>query len=51
MLFKVKVVDRAQYDAHLAQLANDPEGRYTGPAVGDKDVNQQAGLQEKGTSE
>ena len=48
MLFKVKVVDRAAYDAHLADLA---EAGNTGPALGDSDVNQQAGLEQNGASE
>ena len=48
MLFKVKVVDRAAYDKHLADLA---AAGNTGPAVGGNEVNQQAGLEEKGTSE
>ena len=48
MLFKVKVVDQAAYDAHLAALA---KAGNTGPALGGTEVNQQAGLEEKGTSE
>ena len=48
MLFQVKVVDQAAYDAHLAELAN--EGN-TGPALGDSDVNKQAGLEQNGASE
>jgi len=49
MLFKVKVVDRADYDAHLEELASNPEN--VGHATGGKEVNEQAGLEEKGTSE
>ena len=48
MLFKVKVVDRDEYDAHLAALE---EAGNVGPALGGKEVNEQAGLEEKGTSE
>jgi cytochrome c oxidase subunit 2 len=48
MLFKVKVVDRAAYDKHLADLA---DAGNTGPALGGNEVNQQAGLDEKGTEE
>jgi len=49
MLFNVKVVDRAAYDAHLAALAKDPA--TTGPAVGGSEVNKQAGLDAKGANE
>jgi cytochrome c oxidase subunit 2 len=48
MLFKVKVVDQADYDQHLSALAT---AGNTGPALGGSDVNTQAGLEEKGTSE
>jgi len=49
MLFNVKVVDRATYDAHLAELAKDPA--TTGTAVGGSEVNKQAGLDAKGANE
>jgi cytochrome c oxidase subunit II len=49
MLFKVKVVDRAAYDAHLAELADNPD--TLGPALGGTEVNQQAGLDENGAHE
>lgn len=42
MLFNVKVVDQAAYDAHLAELA---ERGNTGPALGAKDVDTTAGLE------
>jgi cytochrome c oxidase subunit 2 len=42
MLFNVKVVDQAAYDAHLAQLAS--QGN-TGMATGASQVNKTAGLQ------
>jgi cytochrome c oxidase subunit 2 len=48
MLFKVKVVDRAQYDAHLAELAANPDNQ--GAAVGGNQVNEEPGL-ENGASE
>jgi cytochrome c oxidase subunit 2 len=48
MLFKVKVVDRAAYDAHLNELAGKENNK--GPALGGDAVNQQAGLEGKGTS-
>lgn len=48
MLFKVKVVEKAEYDAHLEALAEDGN---TGPNVGGSEVNEQAGLEEKGTVE
>jgi cytochrome c oxidase subunit 2 len=48
MLFKVKVVDRAAYDAHLAELE---KAGNTGPAVGSNEVNEQAGLEKNGASE
>jgi cytochrome c oxidase subunit 2 len=48
MLFKVKVVDRADYEAHLAALA---DAGNTGPALGGKEVNEQAGLEQNGASE
>ena len=48
MLFKVKVVDQAAYDAHLAALE---KAGNTGPAVGDSDVNKEAGLEQNGASE
>jgi len=48
MLFKVKVVDQADYDAHLQALA---DAGNTGPALGGKEVNQQAGLEQNGASE
>ena len=49
MLFKVKVVDRAEYDAHIAELAANADNQ--GPAVGGDQVNQQAGLEQNGASE
>ena len=48
MLFKVKVVDQAAYDAHLADLA---AAKQVGPALGGTDVNKQAGLEQNGASE
>jgi cytochrome c oxidase subunit 2 len=42
MLFDVKVVEQAEYDAHLEQLA---EQGNTGPATGGKDVDTTAGLE------
>jgi cytochrome c oxidase subunit 2 len=49
MLFKVKVVDRADYDAHIAELAANADNQ--GPAVGGDEVNKQAGLEQNGASE
>jgi cytochrome c oxidase subunit II len=49
MLFKVKVVDRADYDAHIAELAANDDNK--GPAVGGDQVNKQAGLEQNGASE
>ena len=49
MLFKVKVVEPAEYDAHVAELAGKPDN--AGPAVGDTDLNQEAGLEQNGASE
>jgi cytochrome c oxidase subunit II len=48
MLFKVKVVDQAAYDAHLSALA---KAKQFGPALGDTDVNHEAGLEQNGASE
>jgi cytochrome c oxidase subunit II len=48
MLFKVKVVDRAAYDAHLRALS---ESGNAGPAVGGSEVNTQSGLDQKGANE
>jgi cytochrome c oxidase subunit 2 len=48
MLFKVKVVDQAAYDAHLDALA---KAHQYGPALGDTDVNNEAGLEQNGASE
>ena len=42
MLFNVKVVDQAAYDAHLEELA--AQGN-TGPALGGVEVDEQAGLE------
>jgi cytochrome c oxidase subunit 2 len=42
MLFDVKVVEQAEYDAHLEELAQ--QGN-TGPATGGKDVDTTAGLE------
>jgi cytochrome c oxidase subunit 2 len=41
MLFNVKVVDRAEYDAHMAELV---ASNQTGPALGGSDVRDQTGL-------
>jgi cytochrome c oxidase subunit 2 len=49
MLFKVKVVEPSEYDAHVAELAADPDN--AGPAVGDTDLNHEAGLEQNGASE
>lgn len=49
MLFKVKVVEPAEYDAHVAELAAKPDN--AGYAVGDTDVNHEAGLEQNGASE
>jgi cytochrome c oxidase subunit 2 len=48
MLFKVKVVDQAAYDAHLADLA---AAGHTGPALGGSNVIEQPGLEQNGASE
>ena len=45
MLFKVKVVDRAEFDAHLAALAK--QGN-TGPALGGAKVTEQPGQESTG---
>lgn len=47
MLFKVKVVDQADYDRHLRELQ---AAGNIGPALGGKSVNEQPGL-ENGASE
>lgn len=49
MLFKVKVVKKADYVAHLTELAGNPDTQ--GAALGGKEVNQQAGLEQNGASE
>jgi cytochrome c oxidase subunit 2 len=49
MLFKVKVVTRSEYDAHLAALADDPDSN--GPAVGGSEMNTQSGLEQNGANE
>jgi cytochrome c oxidase subunit II len=49
MLFKVKVVEPGDYEAHVAKLAGNPENE--GPAVGGDEVNKQAGLEQNGASE
>ena len=49
MLFKVKVVEPADYRAHVAELAAKPDN--AGHAVGDTDLNQEAGLEQNGASE
>jgi len=49
MLFNVKVVDRAQYDAHIAALASNPD--TSGPAVGGSEINKEAGLETKGANQ
>jgi cytochrome c oxidase subunit 2 len=49
MLFKVKVVEKSEYDAHIAELASDPD--HVGPALGDRTVNEEAGLEQNGASE
>jgi len=49
MLFKVKVVSKSEYDAHLAALAKDSE--TNGPAVGGSEVNKQSGLEQNGANE
>jgi len=49
MLFKVKVVEPAEYRAHVAELAAKPDN--AGHAVGDTDLNQEAGLEQNGASE
>ena len=41
MLFDLKVVDKAEFDARMAELK---EQGNTGPALGGADINQQAGL-------
>jgi cytochrome c oxidase subunit II len=48
MLFKVKVVDQAAYDAHLRDLASNGN---SGPAVGGSEVNEQYGLDQNGANE
>ena len=48
MLFKVKVVDQAAYDAHLRDLASSGN---SGPAVGGSEVNEQYGLDQNGANE
>ena len=45
MLFNVKVVDQAAYDAHLRSLAS--QGN-TGPALGGSEVSSQPGLESNG---
>jgi cytochrome c oxidase subunit 2 len=42
MLFDVKVVDQAAYDAHLEELA---EQGNTGPALGASEVDKTPGLE------
>ena len=49
MLFKVKVVSRSDYDAHLAALAKD--SATTGAAAGGSELNTQAGLEQNGANE
>jgi hypothetical protein len=49
MLFKVKVVDKAAYDEHIAALAENADN--VGPAIGGTEVNQQPGLEQNGASE
>jgi cytochrome c oxidase subunit 2 len=48
MLFKVKVVTKPEYDAHLRELAATGN---SGPAVGGSEVNTQAGLEQNGANE
>ncbi|MFT4188463.1 MAG: cytochrome c oxidase subunit II [Aeromicrobium sp.] len=45
MIFKVRVVDRAEYDAHLASLADDGQ---TGRPAGGEEADQIAGLNPEG---
>jgi cytochrome c oxidase subunit 2 len=47
MLFKVKVVDKGAYDAHIAELAANDDNK--GAAVGGSEVNHEAGLEEGNT--
>jgi cytochrome c oxidase subunit II len=48
MLFKVKVVEQGEYDAHLRALE---EAGNVGPALGGTEVNEQPGLEQNGASE
>ena len=48
MLFNVKVVDQAEYDAHLEALA---EQGNTGPAIGGADADTTKGLDSEGMGE
>jgi cytochrome c oxidase subunit II len=48
MLFKVKVVEQGEYDAHLRELE---AAGYTGAAVGGSEVNTQSGLEQNGAHE
>jgi len=48
MLFKVKVVDEADYDKHLNDLE---QAGNIGPALGGKQVLEQPGLEQNGASE
>jgi cytochrome c oxidase subunit II len=51
MLFKVKVVSRSDYDAHLAKLADPGHPDTNGPAVGGSEMNTQSGLEQNGANE
>jgi cytochrome c oxidase subunit II len=48
MLFDVKVVDQAEYDAHLRELE---EQGNVGPALGGNQVNEEPGLEQNGAAE